>query len=75
MTPDHLKGRMIAVNTMFVQGGPMIGEAQAGFTASFIGAPLTAVFGGALTILLTILIGLKVPKLRNYQSPYDRILP
>jgi len=75
MTPDHLKGRMVAVNTLFVQGGPMAGEAQAGFTAQFIGAPLTAVFGGALTIALTILIGLKVKKLREYQSPYDNILP
>lgn len=69
LTPDHLKGRMIAVNTIFVQGGPMLGEAEAGFVALYLGAPFSVVSGGIVTVLLTILIAFKVPKLRNYQSP------
>lgn len=69
LTPDHLKGRMVAVNTIFVQGGPMAGEAEAGFVAHFFGAPFSVVSGGIITVLLTILIAFKVPKLRNYQSP------
>lgn len=69
LTPDHLKGRMISVNTIFVQGGPMAGEAEAGFVAQFFGAPFSVVSGGVITVLLTLLIAFKVPKLRNYQSP------
>lgn len=69
LTPDHLKGRMISVNTVFVQGGPMAGEAEAGFVAQFFGAPFSVVSGGVITVLLTLLIAFKVPKLRNYQSP------
>lgn len=69
LTPDHLKGRMVAVNTIFVQGGPMAGEAEAGFVAQFFGAPFSVVSGGVVTVLLTLLIAWNVPKLRNYKSP------
>jgi MFS family permease len=69
LTPDHLKGRMIAVNMIFVQGGPMAGEAEAGFVAQFFGAPFSVVSGGVITVILTLLIAWKVPKLRKYQSP------
>ena len=69
LTPDHLKGRMVAVNTIFVQGGPMAGEAEAGFVAQFFGAPFSVVSGGIITVALTLLIAWKIPKLRKYQSP------
>ncbi len=69
LTPDHLKGRMIGVNMIFVQGGPMAGEAEAGFVAQFFGAPFSVVSGGIITVALTLLIAWKVPKLRKYQSP------
>lgn len=73
ITPDHIKGRMIAVNTIFVQGGPMAGEAEAGFVAQFFGAPFSVVSGGVITVLLTLFIAFKVPKLRNYKHAYDNI--
>lgn len=69
LTPDHIKGRMIAVNTIFVQGGPMAGEAEAGFLAQFFGAPFSVVSGGIITVALTLLIAWRVPHLRKYQSP------
>lgn len=69
LTPDHIKGRMIAVNTIFVQGGPMAGEAEAGFVAQFFGAPFSVVSGGIVTVVLTLLIAWRVPHLRKYQSP------
>lgn len=75
LTPDHLKGRMVSVNMIFVQGGPMAGEAEAGFVAQFFGAPFSVVSGGVITILLTLLIAFKVPQLRNYQSAYAKIRP
>ena len=71
LTPDHLKGRRIAVNTIFVQGGPMAGEAEAGFVAQLFGAPFSVISGGIITVALTLFIAWKVPKLRNYQSPVE----
>ena len=71
LTPDHLKGRMIAVNTIFVQGGPMAGEAEAGFVAQLFGAPFSVISGGIITVALTLFIAWKVPKLRKYQSPVE----
>jgi MFS family permease len=67
LTPDHIKGRMIAVNTIFVQGGPMIGEAEAGFVAQLFGAPFSVVSGGIVTVALTLLIAWRVPHLRKYR--------
>lgn len=68
ITPDHLRGRMVAVNMIFVQGGPMIGEAESGFVAQFMGAPFAVASGGLITIFVTALIALKVPKLRKYHN-------
>ncbi len=73
LTPDYIKGRMVAVNMIFVQGGPMAGEAEAGFVAQFFGAPFSVVSGGVVTVMLTLFIAWKVPKLRNYTHAYDII--
>lgn len=69
LTPDHLKGRMTSVNMIFVQGGPMAGEAEAGFVAQFFGAPFSVVSGGIVTVILTALIAWRVPHLRKYKEP------
>ena len=67
-TPDHLRGRMTAVNMVFYTGGPQLGETEAGIAAHFMGTPLSGVFGGIATIIATIYIALKTPKLLNYRE-------
>lgn len=67
-TPDHLRGRMTAVNMVFYTGGPQLGETEAGIAAHFMGTPLSVVFGGIATIIATIYIALKTPKLLNYRE-------
>ena len=37
-TPDHLRGRMTGINMVFFQGGPQLGELEAGAVAQWIGA-------------------------------------
>ena len=37
-TPDRLRGRMIGVNMVFFQGGPQLGELEAGAVANWLGA-------------------------------------
>lgn len=66
ITPDYIRGRMVSINMIFVQGGPLIGETEAGLVAALMGAPLSVITGGVLTVLITAWVAAKIPKLRNY---------
>lgn len=67
-TPDHLRGRMTAVNMVFYMGGPQLGEMEAGIAAYLIGTPLSVAFGGIATVIATIYIAIKTPELLNYRD-------
>lgn len=67
ITPDHLRGRMVSIMRLFFQGGPQLGEIEAGFLAKAIGGPASVVIGGAGVILITSLIAWKNKSLRNYR--------
>lgn len=69
LTPDDLRGRMTAVNMIFVAGGPQLGEFVVGITASIIGAPLAVLIGGILCVGLVTGTALKVPELRTLDTP------
>ncbi len=66
VTPDHLRGRMTSVNMIFFMGGPQLGELEAGLVGSVWGVPFAIVSGGVATVLLTLWIAWKYPRLRNY---------
>jgi MFS family permease len=65
-TPDHIRGRMTAVNQIFFQGGPQLGEVEAGVVAQFFGVPFAIISGGIGCIVGLGLIVLKWPQLRTY---------
>jgi len=67
-TPDHIRGRMTSINQIFFQGGPQLGEVEAGIVASLFGVPFAIVSGGIGTILAAFLIMAKWPVLRQYDS-------
>lgn len=67
-TPDHIRGRMTAVNMVFYIGGPQLGETEAGIAAHLMGTPLSVAFGGIATIIATIYIAIKTPTLLNYKE-------
>jgi MFS family permease len=69
MTPDDLRGRMIAVNMIFFAGGPQLGEFQAGILASVMGGPFAVLIGGVLCVGFVVATTLKVPELRQYDGP------
>lgn len=66
VTPDHLRGRMASIMRIFFQGGPQLGEIEAGFLAKAIGGPASVVAGGIGTVAITALIIWKNKSLRNY---------
>ncbi len=67
-TPDHIRGRMTSVNQIFFQGGPQLGEMEAGAVAQFFGASFAVVTGGIGCIIGTLLIIRKWPQLANYNG-------
>jgi MFS family permease len=67
-TPDHIRGRMTAVNQIFFQGGPQLGEVEAGVVAQLFGVPFAIISGGIGCIVGTILIVLKWPQIRAYNN-------
>lgn len=67
-TPDHLRGRMTSVNQIFFQGGPQLGEIEAGLVAQFFGAPFAIVTGGIGCLLGVAWIARRWPQLRTYNG-------
>jgi hypothetical protein len=67
-TPDHIRGRMVSVNQIFFQGGPQLGEVEAGVAASLFGVPAAIISGGIGCILGTLLIVRKWPQLWHYSG-------
>jgi MFS family permease len=67
-TPDQMRGRMTSVNQIFFQGGPQLGEIEAGTVAQLFGAPVAIVSGGIGCILAVLLIARKWPQLRTYNG-------
>ena len=65
-TPDHIRGRMTAINQIFFQGGPQLGEVESGVVASIFGVPFAIISGGIGCIVGVTLIALKWPQLRSY---------
>ncbi|HQZ13664.1 MAG TPA: MFS transporter [Devosia sp.] len=49
-TPDTVRGRVNAVNSVFIGASNELGEFRAGVMATFIGAQAAVVFGGAATM-------------------------
>jgi MFS family permease len=67
-TPDHIRGRMTSVNQIFFQGGPQLGEMEAGAVAQFFGAPFAIITGGVGSIIGLLLIVWKWPQLIEYNG-------
>ena len=67
-TPDHIRGRMTAINQIFFQGGPQLGEVESGIVATLFGVPAMIISGGVGCIVGIGFILLKWPQLRTYNG-------
>ena len=67
-TPDHLRGRMTAINMVFFNGGPQLGNLEAGLVASVAGAPFAVVAGAIGCLLAAAWIAARAPVLREYRG-------
>jgi MFS family permease len=62
-SPDEMRGRMSAVNAMFVIGGPMLGQFESGIVAGFATPQFSVVSGGVACIVATLAVVALVPGL------------
>ncbi|MCB0380603.1 MAG: MFS transporter [Flavobacteriales bacterium] len=64
-TPDNMRGRVAAVNSMFVGSSNELGAFESGVAAKLLGTVRSVVFGGTMTILIVVSTGIFSPKLRK----------
>lgn len=64
-TPDGLRGRVVAVETVFIGASNELGAFVAGSAAALMGAVPAVLAGGALTLLVTVAWSRLFPALRN----------
>ena len=64
-TPDELRGRVMSVNSMFINSSNELGQFESGVTAKLMGLVPSVVFGGCMTIGVVLFTWFKVPKLRK----------
>jgi MFS family permease len=66
-TPDALRGRVNAVNMIFIGASNELGDAQTGFLASVTSAVFAVVFGGLACIGVVGAVHLSIPALWAYR--------
>lgn len=62
-TPDHLRGRVQSVNSVFLSCSNEIGAFESGLAARFMGAVPSVVFGGAMTLAIVAGVAARTGKL------------
>lgn len=65
LTPDSMRGRVSAVNSMFIISSNEIGSFESGVAAKLLGLVPSVVFGGLMTLGVVVTTALVSPKLRK----------
>ncbi|HEY3917542.1 MAG TPA: MFS transporter [Stellaceae bacterium] len=64
-TPDNIRGRVSAVNSLFVGTSNQLGEFESGVTADWFGAVGSVVLGGIATLIVVTVASQRFPALRR----------
>jgi MFS family permease len=65
MTPNNMRGRVSAINNIFVGSSNEIGAFESGVAAKLIGLVPSIIFGGAMTILVVLGVNKINPELKK----------
>jgi len=66
LTPDEKRGRVSAVNSLFIGTSNELGGFESGMVAHWLGPVISVVSGGAGTVLVVIAVALIWPEIRRY---------
>jgi MFS family permease len=64
-TPDGMRGRVSAINGIFIGSSNELGAFESGLTARLMGLVPSVIFGGCMTIAVVAVTAVKAPKLRD----------
>ncbi|CAA0145051.1 MFS transporter [Tenacibaculum maritimum] len=70
-TPDHMRGRVASVNSMFVGSSNELGAFESGLTAKLMGTATAVVFGGTMTLITVVTTGIISPSFRKLDLTKD----
>jgi len=70
-TPDEMRGRVGAVNSMFVGSSNELGALESGIAAKIFGAPLAVVLGGTVTLIIVAVMSIKNKPLKELDLRND----
>ncbi|PNQ74863.1 MFS transporter [Hanstruepera neustonica] len=70
-TPDDMRGRVGAVNSMFVGSSNELGALESGIAARLFGAPMAVMLGGTVTLVVVTIMGAKNKPLRDLDLTKD----
>ena len=66
-TPDELRGRVMSVNSMFINSSNEIGQFESGVAAKLMGVIPSVVFGGCMTLFVVVATWIKAPSLKKLE--------
>jgi MFS family permease len=66
LTPDKMRGRVSAINSLFIGTSNQMGEFESGIVAHYTGPIFAVVSGGVGTIAVVVLAAILWPELRKY---------
>ena len=67
-TPDALRGRVSAVNMIFIGASNQLGAAESGFVAALTSATFSVVSGGLGCLAVVAIVAARLPRLRRYRT-------
>ncbi|WP_338377371.1 MFS transporter [uncultured Flavobacterium sp.] len=70
-TPDHMRGRVASVNSIFVGSSNELGAFESGLTAKLMGVVNAVVFGGIMTLLTVTFTSFALPNFRKLDLEKD----
>jgi MFS family permease len=66
-TPNHMRGRVMSVNSMFINSSNELGQFESGLAARAMGVVPSVVFGGMMTLIVVTTTWFKAPSLRKME--------
>lgn len=66
VTPDEMRGRVAAVNTMFISSSNELGDFESGLMAHWLGTVRAVVAGGCITLTVVAVTFWRAPQLRRF---------
>lgn len=64
-SPEHMRGRVGAVNAIFIGSSNELGEFESGVAAKLLGTVSSVIFGGSMTVLTVLIVFWKAKELRS----------